>query len=103
MVALERRIGKVTAYRPDAHAAHIHLDKGRLNVGDTLHIRGPHSELEERVDSIEFPEGPAREAAPGDDVGIHVRQPIEEGAYVYRVEDPYDEADASVLDRAFEP
>lgn len=102
MVALERRIGKVTAYSPGAHVARIHLDNGRLNVGDTLHIRGPHSELEERVDWLELPEGSAKKAAAGDDVGIHVRHPIEEGAYVYRVEDPYDEADASVL-RAFEP
>lgn len=100
MPALERRIGKVTAYRPESHAAHIHLQEP-LSVGDTLHIQGPQTETEERIDTIQLPHGETKRAEPGDDVNIPLRQPVQEGARVYRVEDPYDDADASVLNTAF--
>lgn len=98
MVAMERRIGKVTDYRPGDHAARIHL-RGPLSVGDTIHIRGPSSELEERVDRLETPQGGNQRAGPGDDVGIEIRHPTEEGADVFLVDDPYENADPGVLDR----
>lgn len=98
----EEPIGTVVDYEEDVHAARLHLEKGPLEVGDTIHIRGPDTEVEERIEALQLPSGPAEEAHAGDDVGVKVRLPVEEGANVFRVSDPYDSEDANVLDQVFE-
>lgn len=102
MAGKESRIGKVEDDRPEVEAARVHLEDGPLNVGDTVHIKGPETDLEERIEALQLPDGPAEEAHAGDDVGLKVRVPVEEGANVFRVEDPYDEGEANVLDQVFE-
>lgn len=98
----EEPIGTVVDYIPDTDAAKLHLESGPLSVGDTVHIRGTESEVEERIEVLQLPSGPTDEAHAGDDVGVKVCAPVEEGAKVFRVTDPYDDESASILDKVFE-
>lgn len=97
----EEPIGTVAEYRPDVDAAKVKLETGDLHVGDTIHIRGDDTELEERLDAMQLPDGPADIAHPGDEVGLKVDLPVEEGATVFRVEDPYGGEEATLLDTMF--
>lgn len=101
MPANEHPIGKVVRYAPDEHAALIHLSQGDLHTGDIIHIQGPHTELEERVRALQLERGPTEEAHAGDDVGLPVDMPVEEGDEVFRVEDPYLSETAGLLDTLF--
>lgn len=98
----EDPIGTVVEYLEDAHAAKIHLDHGSLHVGDTIHIRGKETEVEERIEALQIADGPTSEAHAGDDVGIQVPAPVEKGATVFRVNDPYTDESGSLLEKVFE-
>lgn len=98
----EEPVGTVEGYRPEVDAAKVKLETGELHVGDTIHIRGDTTEVEERIDALQLPDGPARSAGPGDLVGLKVDLPVEEGATVFRVEDPYGGEEASLLDTMFQ-
>lgn len=98
----EERIGRVVDYNNDVDAARIKLEEGRLEVGDAIHIMGSETEVEERVDALQLPHGPADAADVGDEAGIRMPQPVEEGANVFRVQDPYSDEGASVLDVVFD-
>jgi putative protease len=110
MVPNEEPIGEVVDYDPDLGAARVHLEEGDLRVGDRIHISGQGTDVEDRVETLQLPEGPADEAHAGDDVGLPVPEAVETGAKVLRVassgggpeEDPYDRADAGLLDSVFD-
>lgn len=97
-----KRIGRVVSYRKDANAARIHLEHGPLSIGDTIHIEGPGIRREENVEALQMPQGPTQKAEPGDDVDLQIEDPVEEGSLVFRITDPYEEENASVLDQVFE-
>src|SRR3970040_485098 len=46
------RIGVVTHYFSHLAVAVVKLEAARLRVGDTIHIRGPTTAFERRVDSL---------------------------------------------------
>lgn len=111
MVPNEEPIGRVVDYDPDLEAARVHLEEGELKIGDRVHFKGSETDVEGRVEQLQLPQGPAEEAHAGDDVGVPVPETVEKGAEVLRIasqgggaegEDPYDAADASLLDRVFE-
>lgn len=97
-----KRIGRVVSYRQDSNAARIHLENGPLSIGDTIHIEGPGIQRETSVEALQMPQGPTQKAEPGDDVDMPVEDPVEEGSLVFRITDPYDPDNASVLDQVFE-
>lgn len=93
----EEHVGKVTEYYPNSHAAAVHIDEGHLEVGDVIHFRGEETELEEPIESLEINHHKVEAAHQGQDAGIWVRRPVEEGAEVLRVNDPYEEEQADLL------
>lgn len=111
MVPNEEPVGEVLEYDPDLGAARVRLDEGDLKVGDEIHISGPDTDVEERVERLQLPDGPADEAHAGDDVGLPVPEAVETGSKVLRVAsrssgggegDPYDQAEADVLGDVFD-
>lgn len=106
----EEPIGRVVEYDPELGAARVHLDEGDLKAGDRVHITGPETDVEERVETLQLPDGPADEAHAGDDVGFAVPKAVEEGAKVLRIvggpdpesEDPYEAAEADLLGTVFD-
>lgn len=116
MAPNEEPIGRVVDYDDDLEAARVHLDEGELKVGDRVHFKGSETDVEGRVEQLQLPQGPADEAHAGDDVGLPVPEAVEKGAEVLRIasgggsggggsaagQDPYEAADAGLLDSVFD-
>jgi hypothetical protein len=74
----EQMVGVVKKFFSRVSVAAIELTQGRLGVGDTIHIKGHTTDLEERVDSLEVEhqavENVAAPALIGVKVGARVRE-----------------------------
>jgi translation elongation factor EF-1alpha len=83
-MAEEEEIGRVRDYFAHIGVAGIDLS-GRLKVGDTIHIKGHTTDLQQAVDSMQIEHDTVQEAGPGDSVGIKVQERCRSGDHVYRV------------------
>jgi translation initiation factor IF-2 len=80
----EERVGVVNDYFAHISVAGIDLE-GTLRVGDTIHIRGHTTDLEQRVDSMQIEHDQVEEAKAGDAIGIKVSDRCRDGDAVYKV------------------
>lgn len=73
-------IGEVTDFFKRVGVAAVGIRPGQtLRVGDRIVIRGPHTHIEQVVDSLEIDHRPVAEAGGGAEVGLLVRtEPGEE-------------------------
>ena len=83
-MAEEEEIGRVTDYFAKIGVAGIDLT-GRLRAGDTIHIRGHTTDLEQVVESMQIEHEQVEEAGAGDKIGIKVSDRCRNGDSVYRV------------------
>jgi len=83
-MAEEEEIGRVRDYFARIGVAGIDLS-GRLKVGDTIHIQGHTTDLQQAVDSMQIEHDNVQEAGPGDSVGVKVQESSRSGDRVYRV------------------
>lgn len=58
---------------------------GALNVGDTIHIKGKHTDFSQKVESMRIEFDNVTEAKEGDKVGIKVIQPVHASDQVSKV------------------
>ena len=84
----EQPIGRVVHYYSHLGVAVISLDKGPLQVGDTIHIKGHTTDFRQRVDSMQVEHESITKAVPGDDFGLKVSDHAREHDVVYRVLNP---------------
>ncbi len=80
----EEEIGKVKDYFAKIGVAGIDLT-GTLRVGDTIHIVGHTTDLEEVVGSMQIEHEQVEEAKAGDAIGIKVSDRCRDGDTVYKV------------------
>jgi putative protease len=80
----EERIGIVNDYFAKIGVAGIDLE-GSLRVGDTVHIKGHTTDLEQAVDSIQIEHAQVEEAKKGDAIGVKVKERCRGGDVVYKV------------------
>ncbi len=80
----EEEIGRVTDYFAKIGVAGIDLT-GKLRVGESIHIRGHTTDLEQVVDSMQIEHEQVEEAGAGDKIGIKVSDRCRKGDQVYRV------------------
>ncbi len=83
-MAEEQDIGRVMDYFAKISVAGIDLT-GKLRVGETIHIKGHTTDLEQVVESMQVEHEPVEEAGRGDKIGIKVRDRVRSGDHVYRV------------------
>jgi len=83
-MAEEEEIGRVMDYFAKIGVAGIDLT-GKLRVGDTIHIKGHTTDIEQPVDSMQIDRAGVEEAGPGDKIGIKVKDRCRGGDHVYRV------------------
>lgn len=83
-MAEEQEIGRVMDYFAKIGVAGIELT-GKLKVGDTIHIKGHTTDLEQPVDSLQIEHDQVDEAGPGDQIGIKVKDRCRDGDHVYKV------------------
>jgi len=80
----EQEIGTVKDYFAKIGVAGIDLT-GTLRVGDTIHIKGHTTDLEEMVESMQIEHEQVEEAKAGDAIGIKVPDRCRDGDTVYKV------------------
>ncbi len=80
----EERIGVVKDYFARIGVAGIDLE-GSIRVGDTIHIKGHTTDLEQPVESIQIEHEQVEEAKAGDAIGIKVQDRCRDGDVVYKV------------------
>lgn len=83
-MAEEEEIGQVTDYFAKIGVAGIDLT-GKLRVGETIHIRGHTTDLEQVVESMQIEHEQVEEAGAGAKIGIRVSDRCRHGDRVYRV------------------
>lgn len=83
-MAGEEEIGRVVDYFAKIGVAGIDLT-GKLSAGDTIHIKGHTTDLEQVVESMQVEHDQVDEAGPGDKIGIKVSDRCRGGDHVYRV------------------
>lgn len=72
----EEEVGKIDHYYAHPHIAGIFLEKGKLRIGDKLHIKGHTTDFEEIVQSMQIDHRDVNEAKRGAHVGIPVHEKV---------------------------
>jgi putative protease len=83
-MAEEEEIGRVVDYFAKIGVAGIDLT-GKLSAGDTIHIKGHTTDLEQVVESMQVEHDQVEQAGAGDKIGIKVNDRCRGGDHVYRV------------------
>jgi putative protease len=81
----ETEIGCVTHYFGKIGVVAIKITKDSLKVGDTVHIKGHTSEIQQHIDSMQIDGKPVQEALPGQTVGIKVTGSARPHDSVYKI------------------
>jgi len=81
----EEAIGTITHYYSHLGVAVMQLNKGTLNTGDTIHIKGHTTDITQKVESMEYEHQHINQASAGQSLGIKVSDHVREHDIVYRV------------------
>jgi translation elongation factor EF-1alpha len=78
-----REVGKVSHFFSKINVAVIELN-GTLSVGDKIFIKGPTTDVEQTVDSMEIEHEKIKQATAGQSVGMKVKGRVRENDIVYK-------------------
>ncbi len=81
----EQKIGAVTHYFGKLGVAAIELTEGKLQVGDTIHVKGHTSDFTQTVKSMQLEHDSVTTAKAGENVGIRVVEHAREHDEVFLV------------------
>ena len=81
----EELIGKITHYFGKIEVGILEITKGKLAVGDTIHIKGGSTDFEQTVDSMQIEHEQVEKAKKGDVIGLKVKDKVREEDEVYKV------------------
>ncbi len=81
----EEEVGKVVHYFSRAKAGVIRLTKGPLTQGDTIHITGRTTDIQQRVDELQVNRKAVSEVRKGQSVGVKVKARVRPGDRVFVV------------------
>lgn len=82
---MEEEIGKIAHYFSKINVGVLELSKGKLQIGDTIHIKGHTTDLYQKVESMQVEHKPVDSAQPGETVGLKVESPVRENDLVLKV------------------
>ncbi|MEM2987898.1 MAG: translation elongation factor-like protein [Candidatus Bathyarchaeia archaeon] len=77
-------VGKVTHFFTKISVAIVELT-GTLSIGDKILIKGPTTNLEQTVDSMQIEHKNVQTAKKGDSIGLKVNERVREGDTVYKI------------------
>jgi translation elongation factor EF-1alpha len=81
----ETEVGQVTHYFDRPKVAIVKVAAGQIAIGDTIHIKGAHTDLTEQVNSMEVEHVKIPAAKVGDEVGLQVADRVRTGDKVFLV------------------
>ena len=76
-------VGRITHFFSKIDVAVIEL-KAALSVGDTIAVKGPTTDFEQRVDSMQIEHKNVQRAEPGQSIGLKVSQRVRETDAVFK-------------------
>jgi len=76
-------VGQITHFFSKIDVAVIEL-KAALRVGDTIAVKGPTTNFEQLVDSMQIEHKNVQRAEPGQSIGLKVMQRVRETDIVYK-------------------
>ena len=76
-------VGRITHFFSKINVAVIEL-KAALSVGDTIAIKGPTTDFEQHIDSMQIEHQNVQRAEPGQSIGLKVMQRVRETDVVYK-------------------
>jgi len=82
---MEEEIGKITHYFSKLDVAVIELNKGKLEIGDTIHIKGHTTDFYQKIQSLQVEHKQVFEIEAGESAGLKVESPVREHDTVYLV------------------
>lgn len=82
---MEEEIGRITHFFSKINVGVMELSKGKLRIGDTIHIKGHTTDFYQKVESMQIEHKPVDEAQPGEPVGIKVESPVRANDLVFKV------------------
>ena len=82
---MEKRVGIITHYFGKIGVAVMKIENDSVKVGDTIHIKGKHTDFTQTVDSMQVEHESVDIAKTGDEVGLKVADQVHEKDEVYLV------------------
>jgi len=79
-----KKVGEVTHYFTDIGVGVIELSD-KLEVGDRIRIKGPTTDFEQEVSSMQIDQDDVEQADSGDSIGLKVKQRVRETDEVYKL------------------
>lgn len=76
-------VGRIVHFFSKISVAVVEL-KAALSVGDTIAVKGPTTDFEQRVDSMQIEHKDVQRAEPGQSVGLKVMQRVRETDMVFK-------------------
>ncbi len=76
-------VGKITHFFPKINVAVIELS-AQLKVGDTITVKGPSTDFEQTVDSMQIEHKSVEVAEAGQSIGLKVKDRVRETDTVYK-------------------
>ena len=80
---MEQLVGKITHYFPKIGVAVVRLS-GNLRQGDEIVVKGTQATFRQTVSSMQIEHASISQAAPGQEIGMKVTQPVRVGDQVFR-------------------
>jgi putative protease len=80
----EQQIGVINEFFAHINVAGVELSD-TMRVGDTIHVKGHTTDLEQTVDSMQIEHDQVEEARAGQAVGIKVKDRVRRGDQVFKV------------------
>ena len=81
----EKKIGVISHYFGKISVAGIDVEKGKLETGDTIHIKGHTTDFTQMIKSMQIDLQSVELAKKGDSIGIKVTERVREHDEVYKV------------------
>ena len=85
-VGLMEEIGKIVAYFKIPQAAIIKIEKGELNIGDYIKIKGHTTDFTQKIESMQIEHKDIDKAAAPQEVGLKVKEKVRDHDLVYKLE-----------------
>lgn len=81
----DQEIGYVSKYFGQISVAAIEITAGKLNVGDTIKVKGHTTDLTEKVQSMQIEHETVENAKKGDSIGIKVTDKVRRKDKVFKI------------------
>ena len=83
----EEKVGKIVKFFAKPSVAAIEVTDGVLSVGDKIKIKGHTTDFDDTIESMQQDNNSIKKAAPGQLIGIKVKDRVREHDVVYKITD----------------